>query len=227
MIQPEAYYAAHKVAPSPEALGRLGFAMVGREMELDPPLSPTEKWHLATILRCNKWHTENRDAMREKWRDASKRRKKDDNGDAGEAESMNNDSVQAPSPTVQNASPAPVRRPNLEVGAGTENVVIRIPHGSMRDGAREFAQALRGDPDRGGGVFFNASYDPVVMCCAVTGDYHSAKRWRQLVSSRGEDVVREELFSFYRELMAGEEVSNRGAALNARLSRMETKEQQK
>lgn len=75
MIQPEAYYAAHKEAPDPLTLGRIGFALVGREEELDPPLTTAERFLLGTILRCNKWHNEKRDEVQEKWRKQKKAQK--------------------------------------------------------------------------------------------------------------------------------------------------------
>ena len=43
------------------------------------------------------------------------------------------------------------------------------------------------------------------------------KRWRQLVAAKGEGEVRETAFAFWREVASGEDVANRGSALNARL----------
>lgn len=82
--------------------------------------------------------------------------------------------------------------------------------------ARRFAEAAKADA----GAFFDAQFDPVTVCAAVTGDFGSLKRWRQLVASKGEGPVREEAFAFWREISSGEDVGNRGAALNARLARL-------
>ena len=48
-------------------------------------------------------------------------------------------------------------------------------------------------------------------------DFGSLKRWRQLVAAKGEGEVREAAFAFWREVASGEDVANRGSALNARL----------
>lgn len=68
MIQPEAYYAAHKRCRTPEELGRLGFIIVGRGEELSPAPSSIELSFAETLIECNEWHTENREALKEKWR---------------------------------------------------------------------------------------------------------------------------------------------------------------
>ena len=82
--------------------------------------------------------------------------------------------------------------------------------------ARAFAEAARADA----GAFFDPQFDPVTVCAAVTGDFGSLTRWRQLVGAKGEGPVREEAFAFWREIGSGEDVGNRGAALNARLSKL-------
>lgn len=80
--------------------------------------------------------------------------------------------------------------------------------------AEGFAAAVRADQ----GAFFAAEFDVVTICAAVTGDFRSLKRWRQLAKAKGEDAVRSEIFAFWREISSGEDVSNRGAALNRRLA---------
>lgn len=82
--------------------------------------------------------------------------------------------------------------------------------------ARRFAEAAKADA----GAFFDAQFDPVTVCAAVTGDFGSLKRWRQLAAAKGEGAIREEAFAFWREISSGEDVCNRGAALNARLARL-------
>ena len=79
---------------------------------------------------------------------------------------------------------------------------------------RRFAAAVRADQ----GAFFDAEFDAITVLAAVTGDYGSLKRWRQLATAKGDGAVREEAFRFWREISAGEDVKNRGAALNKRLS---------
>ncbi len=93
-----------------------------------------------------------------------------------------------------------------------------LPGGSAesRRLAAKFAKAAQADH----GAFFDAEHDVVSVCAAVTGDFRSLKRWRQLAADKGEDAVRQETFAFWREISAGEDVANRGATLNARLSRL-------
>ncbi len=100
-------------------------------------------------------------------------------------------------------------------GNGTAEISV-LPGGAQEARRRvaEFARAAKADH----GAFFDPAYDAVTAVIAVTGDIKSAKRWRQLVSAKGESAIREETFRFWRELGAGEDVDNRGAALNARLA---------
>lgn len=82
--------------------------------------------------------------------------------------------------------------------------------------AAEFAKAAHADQ----GAFFAPEFDAITICAAVTGDFKSLNRWRQLVLGKGEDAVRTEAFAFWREISAGEDVKNRGAALNRRLGNL-------
>lgn len=79
MIQPEAYYAAHKRCRTPEELGRLGFIIVGRGEELAPPASALELSFAETLMECNEWHTEKREEIKTRARDR-KRRSRANNG---------------------------------------------------------------------------------------------------------------------------------------------------
>ena len=89
----------------------------------------------------------------------------------------------------------------------------RIEDRREKELARKFAAAARKDA----GAFFDQEFDAVTVCAAVTGDFGSLKRWRQLVAAKGEGEVREAAFAFWREVASGEDVANRGSALNARL----------
>ena len=88
--------------------------------------------------------------------------------------------------------------------------------GHAKELARKFAAAVRKDA----GAFFDPEFDAVTVCAAVTGDFKSLKRWRQLVAAKGEGAIREAAFAFWREIASGEDVVNRGSALNARLARL-------
>ncbi len=97
-------------------------------------------------------------------------------------------------------------------GTGFECLEGGIAEAKKR--ARQFIAAVRKDQ----GAFFDAEVDAVTVLAAVTGDYKSLKRWRQLVAAKGEGAIRDEAFRFWREVSAGEDVENRGAALNKRLA---------
>ena len=101
-------------------------------------------------------------------------------------------------------------------GSGEREVLLPGGTGNAKELARKFAAAARKDA----GAFFDPQYDPVTVCAAVTGDFGSLKRWRQLVADKGEGAVREEAFAFWREVASGEDVANRGSALNARLAKL-------
>jgi len=85
---------------------------------------------------------------------------------------------------------------------------------------REFQRALKDDNTQGAGAFFDPTFDAAVICTALTGDYKSHMRWRQLVNAIGQDEIRLELQQFYAEINAGEVPDNYGAALNARLGKI-------
>lgn len=99
---------------------------------------------------------------------------------------------------------------------GTGDVVVRGGADEARRLAAVAARELNGaDGDQ---AFFSGEHDAVSLILALTGDYGSVKRWRQLVRTKGEAAVCEELFRFYREIRSGEDCKNRAAALNRRLA---------
>ena len=120
--------------------------------------------------------------------------------------------VPVPLPPTDAATP---ERNGTENGNGTES--CEMMEGGVAEAkrrGRRFAAAVRADQ----GAFFDAEFDAITVLAAVTGDYGSLKRWRQLATAKGDGAVREEAFRFWREISAGEDVKNRGAALNKRLS---------
>ena len=69
-------------------------------------------------------------------------------------------------------------------------------------------------------AFFDPQTAPHVIALALTDDWKSLRRWRQLERALPDGAMREELAAFHAEIAAGESVRNRGAALNARLGRI-------
>ncbi len=111
--------------------------------------------------------------------------------------------------------------PDAKNGNGNGTGLEKLP-GGMTEAKRrveDFAKAVHDDQ----GAFFDPAFDPATIILAVTGDSKSAARWRQLATKKDESAIREETFRFWREISAGEDVRNRGAALNARLSALPDK----
>lgn len=244
MIYPEAYYAAHKEASTPEELGRIGFALIGRGDELSPPLSGAERLLVQTIQRCNKWHTEKRDEIKEGWRDRQRKRRANNPEGVTDVTDVTRDkrdngchahlsiylstnlstNLSTKLPKESNNRSVTVTVPVAASGSngngnGTGSLEMEVMPGGVSEARRlasEFAKAARADQ----GAFFAPEFDAITICAAVTGDFRSLKRWRRLVLDKGEAAVRTEAFTFWREISAGEDVSNRGAALNRRLGNL-------
>ena len=103
-------------------------------------------------------------------------------------------------------------------GNGTEERFIEGGIANARKLAKEFAEAVKKDQ----GAFFSGEWDATTICLAITGDFKSAKRWRQLARTKGDAAVAEECFKFWREIASGEDVDNRGSTLNKRLAKLPT-----
>jgi len=237
MIYPEAYYAAHKEASTPEELGRIGFALIGRGDELSPPLTGAERLLVQTIQRCNKWHTEKREEIKEGWRDRQRKHRAKAAADVTDVTDVTRDGcdigchahlsiypstnlpTNLPKESTNRSVTVPVASGSNGNGNGTGSLKMEVMPGGVSEAKRlasEFAKAARVDQ----GAFFAPEFDAITICAAVTGDFKSLKRWRQLVIDKGEDAVRTEVFTFWREISAGEDVSNRGATLNKRLGNL-------
>lgn len=102
---------------------------------------------------------------------------------------------------------------------GTGEILVKGGLKEAQKRAREAAKAIQDDES----AFFSGEYSALSFILALTGDYGSINRWQQLVKLKGEDAICEELFAFYREIKSGEDVNNRGAALNKRLSSLPDK----
>ena len=101
---------------------------------------------------------------------------------------------------------------------GTGEILVKGGIEEAKRLARKAAKALNGE--EGDQAFFNAEHDAVSLILALTTDYGSINRWRQLVRTKGEAAVCEELFTFWREIRAGEDCDNRAAAINKRLANL-------
>ena len=117
-------------------------------------------------------------------------------------------------------SPKPKPKPNENGNEnGTGEILVKGGFKEAQKRAKEAAKAIQDDES----AFFSGEYSALSFILALTGDYGSINRWQQLVKLKGEDAICEELFAFYREIKSGEDVNNRGAALNKRLSSLPDK----
>ena len=213
MIQPEAYYAAHKEAPDPLTLGRIGFALVGREKELDPPLTTAERFLLGTILRCNKWHNEKREEVQEKWRLKKQKQRHGDKEVSPDVRGTNGDNgVSLTSTDLPTYLPTSLPKTNT---LRTDPDVLRDLKAAT--GSDRFVKVnvyAMSDED-----FFGAKYPTILLFLNACGKGFWAKAIRQL----GEAKCLEELNQFVHEVRAGEEVSNPGAVMTERLKKLGVK----
>ena len=243
MIKPASYWALHKVA-DPATLGRVGVSLAGREV--DPPLSPAEQALVGVIQKDSEWYDERVEELRTKAAErkaAYRKRKIDEAANVPNVPECPRDKTGQAS---SDACPAPIRpsvRPSVPpVPKGTNNNRSRsrsagaparegTPNGNgngnggdfpkkAEEDMKLFADELEKDPDGGVNVFFDQRHHPATICMAMTGDRASRARWMQFAKAIPDDAMREELFSMYREIRAGECPKNRGAALNARLAKL-------
>ena len=176
------------------------------------------------------WMDERIEEQRERWRDRQRKHRSDkardigdirDNGDMSQCHTCHDTSVPPSVPPSIRPSNTSISRSVTVRARGNGNGNGTVDSSTVRL-VDDFKTALAQD-STGGSVFFDPTFDAVIMAVAVTGDGASARRWRQACQRVGEDVFRQELFSFYREIRAGEDCNNRGATLNARLKRLEAK----
>lgn len=216
MIQPEAYYAAHKEAPDPLTLGRIGFALVGREEELDPPLTTAERFLLGTILRCNKWHNEKREEVQEKWRKQKKAQKERALQSSTRISENPAEGGGKPSSTTSTDLPTylPTSLPKTNTLRTDPDVLRDLKAATGSDRFVKVNVYAMSDED-----FFGAKYPTILLFLNACGKGFWAKAIRQL----GEAKCLEELNQFVHEVRAGEEVSNPGAVMTERLKKLGVK----
>ncbi len=238
MIKPSSYWALHKTCDA-YTLGRVGATLGGQKVS--PPLNPAEAALVAVIRQDSEWMDERIDSKRERWKERQRKARASRNVTVTSGDNeVSRPVTQCHDPSIPPSIPPPkgntIRSVSVQArpracaregggngternGNGTDSMRMEAMPGGLGEAARRarrFAEAAKADA----GAFFDAQFDPVTVCAAVTGDFGSLKRWRQLVAAKGEGAIREEAFAFWREISSGEDVGNRGAALNARLARL-------
>lgn len=217
MIQPEAYYAAHKNCHTPEELGRLGFIIVGRGDELSPSPTSLELSFAETLMECNQWHNEKRKAIQEKERKRkAKYRETKQNGDG----------CPVLSPGQLGTDGCPTHLPNYLPNYLSTNLSNKTNTNRTDTEPIRLAKAASGsdrvkiDPySMGGEEFFSAKWSTLQLCNAALGRGFWAKAIRQL----GDAKVLEELWAFISEVRAGEVPDNIAATMTKRLKELGVK----
>lgn len=239
MVRPAALYNKARFSRDIASLGRVVAVLCGNPRIRREDLTDDELSSLEEVENESEEMDKAVEAQRERWREKKRKARTSPdvsgtNGDTHVSPDVPNLPTNQPTyqPTKNTIRSVPVqaraRARTVDGGAskterngnGTDSMRMEAMPGGLGEAARRaraFAEAAKADA----GAFFDAQFDPVTVCAAVTGDFGSLKRWRQLVAAKGEGAVREEAFAFWREVASGEDVGNRGAALNARLARLQ------
>lgn len=233
MIKPTTYWAAHKRAKNPTQIGRIAFALAGRENELTPPLTDAEQLTVEMIRQDSDWMDERVEFERERHRKnvaAYRARIKEtpvtDVTDVTDV-TVTNGSDRHVTPSVP-----PSLRPNKNntnrtdperacVRTREEKPRVGIGSGLFAKRMKELETAISKDPS--GSVILSGEFDAGLICAFLAGEDKAGRCWRNHIDRKGEGAVMEECFKFYRELTAGEDCRNRGAALNARIGKLPDK----
>ena len=231
MIKPATYWAAHKRAKDPMQIGRIAFALAGRESELTPPLTDAEHLTVEMILQDSDWMDERVEFERERHRRnvaAYRARMKDTPVTDVTDVTVTNGSDRHVTPSLRPSVRPSVRNKQVHTyRTESERACVRTREEKPRLGIGSglFAKRLKDleaaiAKDQSGGVILSGEFDTGLICAYLAGEGRTERCWRNHIAKKGEGAVLEECFKFYRELTAGEECRNRAAALNARLKKL-------
>lgn len=197
MVKPQLLWALFKSCEDSQWLGDVCRALGGQNVALDKG----QLFMLQSLKLDNEWHNEAIDArqrtQRERQARYRERQAKDTQGDTPAPAPK----TPATSATAKKPAPAPVaipRRTGETVNADLSKVDISEDN------------------------FFSGNSDAVLMARKITCDMGKAagvywRNWIKADAANGESQFLEILFAFKREIEAGEDVENRGAAFTQRL----------
>ena len=195
MVKPQSLWALFKTCENSQWLGDVCRALGGQNVALDKG----QLYMLQSLKLDNEWHNEaiEEQQRRERERKAEYRRKRETQGDTPAPAPK----TPATSATAEKPAPAPVaipRRTGETVNADLSKVDISEDN------------------------FFSGNSDAVLMARKITCDMGKAagvywRNWIKADAANGESQFLEILFAFKREIEAGEDVENRGAAFTQRL----------
>lgn len=190
MVKPQSLWALFKTCENSQWLGDICRALGGQAVALDNG----QRYMLQSLKLDNEWHNEaiEERQRRERERKAKYRHEREKQGNAPAPESLPASESKAKKP-----APATVARRTV---AGTVDVDLS-------------------KVDISDDGFFSGAADSVLMARKITGDMGKAAGvyWRKWIAKNEEGKFLEILFQFKREIEAGEDVENRGAAFTQRL----------
>jgi len=199
MVKPQSLWALFKSCEDSQWLGDVCRALGGQNVALDKG----QRFMLQSLKLDNEWHNEaieeRQRTQRERQARYRERQAKDTQGATAKTPAPK--SAANSSATPKKPAPAPVaipRRTGETVNADLSKVDI------SDDG------------------FFSGVCDSVLMARKITGDMGKGagvfwRNWIKADAANGEGDFLQILFSFKREIIAGEDVENRGAAFTQRL----------
>ena len=198
MVKPQELWALFKTCDDSRWLGDICRALGGQAVALDAGQMHT----LKALEQGNEWHTEAVEERRRRERER-KARYRERLAQSAHAE-----------PNAQGTRKEPEAKGNLtpkksDVPRRTASVLPTV----------DLSQVDISDE-----AFFSGQYDAVLMARKVTGDTGKGAGvyWRKWINedpTKGESEFLEILFQFKREIQAGEDVENRGAAFTQRLKK--------
>lgn len=192
---------------APETVGKIVLAVASKlfkRADISENLSPCERGVYRHWLKVAEDGLEKATREREKMKKAAAARwEKSASGEPPQAANL--------SPSG-GRSPAPVPRPNPNPSGGERRGGVKSI-GECLDIAAMFGGA-------GGGITDRITAEPVRAALEITGETGDARAENTLkkyLRTKGHGAFIDTVFAFYSEIKNGEDVGNRGAALNARL----------
>ncbi len=197
MVKPQSLWALFKTCENSQWLGDICRALGGQNVALDNG----QRYMLQSLKLDNEWHNEaiEERQRRERERKAKYRQEREKQGAT----------AKTPAPKSAANSSAPQNKP--------APAPVAIPR---RTGETVNADLSKVDISDDG--FFSGVCDSVLMARKITGDMGKGagvfwRNWIKADAEKGEGDFLQILFSFKREILAGEDVENRGAAFTQRL----------
>lgn len=219
---------------APETVGKIVLAVASKlfkRADISENLSPCERGVYRHWLKVAEDGLEKATREREKMKKAAAARwEKSASGEPPQAANLSPSGGRSPAP-VPARSPAPVRQTGTPQGApvpARSPAPVPRPNPNPSGGERRGGVKSIGDcmdlaamfGGAGGGIADRITAEPVRAALEITGETGDARAENTLkkyLRTKGRGAFTDTVFAFHSEIKNGEDVGNRGAALNARL----------